>query len=99
MGGVGEYVRAGVGGCEGANAVHIREQMLQVAKLHLAHMDMWPGFAVMERLHEEHTRGFMDLKCKSERIGVVVGGIRWSDKAASFRRLLFKGFLTRVDEM
>jgi hypothetical protein len=34
-GGVGEYVKPGVGGCEGANAVHIREQILQVAVLHL----------------------------------------------------------------
>jgi hypothetical protein len=33
--GVGEYVKYGVGGCEGGGVLHVREQTAQVGEVHL----------------------------------------------------------------
>ncbi|EIN04116.1 hypothetical protein PUNSTDRAFT_116608 [Punctularia strigosozonata HHB-11173 SS5] len=62
-GGVGEYVRPGVGGSESGKPVHVREQTVHTERLqlthsplktHIAHATTWPGRPTTWRWHDAH---------------------------------------------
>lgn len=57
-GGVGENESRGVGGYEGGAAAHVREQMVHVGALHLAHRRTCPDLTFRQRWHDVQVRTF-----------------------------------------